>query len=59
MKIDSIKNTVTSEDVTEVNKLLKENYKIVRIFPGHIRNADGSSVTTVIYVLGKKETPND
>ena len=56
MKIDQIKDTITSEDTSEVNKLLKENYRIVRIFPGHKRNADGSARTIVIYVLGKKET---
>ena len=55
MNIDLIRNTVTSEDVDKVNELLKENYRIVRIFPSHKRNVDGSSVTVALYVLGKKE----
>lgn len=54
MKIEEITEIRQTGEVTQVNKLLKEGFKIIRIFNARIKTLECETIAP-IYVLGRIE----
>jgi hypothetical protein len=54
VKIEDISEIKQSAEPTQVNKWLKEGYKILRIFNSRVKTME-TETTAPMYVLGKTE----
>jgi very-short-patch-repair endonuclease len=59
MKPFEIKKVAETKDTNEVNRLLNNGWRIIRIFPSQTVSQDGTYHTAALYVLGSKETSID
>jgi hypothetical protein len=54
MKLPDVRKVKESKDTEEVNKLIEDGWRIIRIFPASTATPDGFK-TSALYVLGGKK----